>query len=122
MTKKYKKCYITCKVFSILLTILPILIYTVIGFVEGSVGAKVSLGMCLMTTLIFVTINVIFKHRIRCTIWIMLIGICACVSNVIPLLIIMAVTVALDEFLLEPLSAHYKSKYIINQEIDKRQE
>ena len=79
-----------------------------------------SLGICLVTVLIFTIINVLIKHRIRCTIWILLLGIHACVENITTLLIIMAITTAIDEFIFEPLAKKYKNKYIINKEIDKR--
>ena len=37
-----------------------------------------------------------------------------------PLLFVMTATVALDEFMAEPLYKRYKQKYIINKEIDAR--
>ena len=37
-----------------------------------------------------------------------------------PLLFVMAATVAADEFIAEPLYRQYKQKYIINKEIDAR--
>lgn len=120
ITKSYRNKYRICKILSTLFTLLPIIIYTVIGFLSGTVGQKLSLGICLVLALIFVLINIIFKHRIRSTLWVMLIGIYVCIENIIPLLLIMAFTTALDEFILEPLVKSYKNKYIINKEIDKR--
>ena len=122
ITDKYKKKYIICRITSALFVVLPIIIYTILGFVQGTVRTKLVLGMCLLTTLVFVGINIIAKHRIRSTIWIMLIGLyCAC-SNIVPLLIIIAVTTIVDEFILEPLYKKYKNKYNINIEIDERME
>ena len=122
MTKKYKKLYITCRVLSFVMVILPIIIYTILGFIQGTIGHKLVLGTCLLLSMMFVALNIITKHKIRSTIWIMLIGLyCAC-SNIIPLLIIIAVTTLVDEFVLEPLYKKYKNKYTINKEIDKRLE
>ena len=96
LTDKYKKKYIICRITSALFVVLPIIIYTILGFVQGTVRTKLVLGMCLLTTLVFVGINIIAKHRIRSTIWIMLIGLyCAC-NNIVPLLIIIAVTTIAD--------------------------
>ena len=120
MTETYRKKYIICRALSILLTLLPILVYTILGFINGSTGNKIALGMCLLLALIFVLINVIFKHRIRTTIWIIMVGIYVCVNNIIPLLLLMAFSTALDEFILEPLYKSYKEKYKVNKEIDKR--
>ena len=120
MTETYRKKYIICRALSILLTLLPILVYAILGFINGSTGNKIALGMCLLLALIFVLINVIFKHRIRTTIWIIMVGIYVCVNNIIPLLLLMAFSTALDEFILEPLYKSYKEKYKVNKEIDKR--
>lgn len=120
MTNKYKKKYKICRALSILLTLIPLLVYTILAFVQGTVGSKITFGMCLLLAAIFTLVNIIFKHRIRCTIWVVMIGIYMCVSNIIPLLFLMAFSTALDEFILSPLESKYKNLYIINREIDKR--
>ena len=120
MTKKYKNNYILCRTLSILMTLIPLVIYTIKGFCEGTPGSKVTLGVCFTTALILTIINVVFKYHMRSTIWILMIGLYVSVDNIIPLLIILAITTILDEFILTPLSRHYKSKYTINKEIDKR--
>ena len=119
-TKHYKRLTWVFGLLSMLATLVPIIIYIIIAFTNGTIGEKVSLGICLVTVLIFTIINVLIKHRIRCTIWILLLGIHACVENIKILLIIMAITTAIDEFIFEPLAKKYKNKYIINKEIDKR--
>ena len=120
MTKKYKNNYILCRTLSILMTLIPLIVYTIKGFCEGTPGSKVTLGVCFTTALILTIINVVFKYHMRSTIWILMIGLYVAVDNIIPLLIILAITTILDEFVLTPLSRHYKSKYTINKEIDKR--
>ena len=120
MTKKYKTNYILCKTLSILMTLIPLVIYTIKGFCEGTQGSKVTLGVCFTTALILTIINVVFKYHMRSTIWILMIGLYVAVDNIIPLLIILAITTILDEFILTPLSRHYKAKYTINKEIDER--
>lgn len=121
VTNSYKNKRNLFRALSILITILPILVFTVIGFVEGTITEKVSLGICLFLALLFVLINILFKHHIRSTIWILLIGIYVCVRNITPLLIIMAFSTAIDEFILDPLAKSYANKYKINKEIDKRE-
>ena len=121
VTKSYKNKRNLFRALSILITILPVLVFTVIGFVEGTITEKVSLGICLFLALLFVLINILFKHHIRSTIWILLIGIYVCVRNITPLLIIMAFSTAIDEFILDPLAKSYANKYKINKEIDKRE-
>ena len=120
MTKKYKTKLNICRLLSFTITVLPVIIYTIKGFMDGSIGEKVSLGICVILALIFMLINVMFKYHIRSTLWVLLIGIYVCIDNIIPLLIIMASTTIIDEFVLVPLINKYKNKYIINKEIDLR--
>ena len=120
MTKKYKIKLNICRLLSFTLTVLPVIIYAIMGFIDGTIGEKVSLGICVILALIFVLINVMFKYHIRSTLWVLLIGIYVCIDNIIPLLIIMAATTIIDEFVLVPLINKYKNKYIINKEIDLR--
>ena len=120
MTKKYKIKLNICRLLSFTITVLPVIIYTIMGFMDGTIGEKVSLGICVILALIFVLINVMFKYHIRSTLWVLLIGIYLCIDNIIPLLIIMAATTIIDEFVLVPLINKYKNKYIINKEIDLR--
>lgn len=120
MTKKYKIKLNICRLLSFTLTVLPVVIYTIMGFMDGTIGEKVSLGICVILALIFVLINIMFKYHIRSTLWVLLIGIYVCIDNIIPLLIIMAATTIIDEFVLVPLINKYKNKYIINKEIDLR--
>lgn len=120
MTDKYKKKYKFYNFLSLLITILPILIFTILGFIEGTIGQKIALGMCLLTTIILVILNLLLKHIPRCGLWIVLTGLAYACNSIVPLLIIMAITTALDELLLTPLAKKYKNLYTINKEIDKR--
>jgi hypothetical protein len=121
ITKKYKRKARFCSFISISLIVIPLLIYAVLGFVNGSISEKVCLGMTLVVCLIFVLVNSVFKYHIRSTIWIMLLGIQICLNNITSLLIIVAISTMMDEFIFSPLAKKYKQKYIINNEIDKRE-
>lgn len=120
ITKKYKKQRNLWRAVSLLLLVTPILIYTVLAFVYGEFGQKITMGMCLLIAIIFVGINALFKANIRCTLWVLLVGIYVCINNIVSLIIIMAITTALDEFIATPLAKYYANKYSINYEIDKR--
>ena len=120
MTKEYRREKWLLLILSILCNLLPIAIETIKAFIVAGVGQKVTLGVCLTLALLFVLINFITKHRIRSTLWILLIGIYICLDHIQSLLIIMAITTIIDEFILEPAYKRVKNKYIINKEIDKR--
>lgn len=111
-----------CKIMSFLLTFLPLIIYGVIAFVQGTVENKVSFGLCLTICALFVIMNILMKLKIRCTLWVLLLGIHICLKNIVSLIIIMAISTALDEFVFEPLVRKYSQKASINIEIDKREQ
>lgn len=121
VTKKYKNRARWCSIISVSLIVIPLLIYAVLGFINGTIGEKVSLGLTLTICLIFILINSVFKYHIRSTIWIMLLGIQICLTNITTLLIIISLATMLDEFVFTPLAKKYKQKYVINNEIDKRE-
>lgn len=122
VTKKYKKRAKWFKFISVSLVLIPLLIYAVMGFINGTIGQKTTLGLTLIVCLIFVLINAVFKYNIRSTIWILLLGIQICLKNITSLLVIIALATMMDEFIFTPLAKKYKQKYIINNEIDKRGE
>lgn len=122
VTKKYKNRAIWCKIISVSLVLIPLLVYAVMGFINGTIGQKTTLGFTLIVCLIFVLINAVFKYNIRSTIWILLLGIQICLKNITSLLVIIALATMMDEFIFTPLAKKYKQKYIINNEIDKRGE
>lgn len=120
MTKKYKTRYRIYKALSIIITLVPLLIYVILGFQQGTIGQKVTLGVCLLTALILVIMNILFKHIPRCGLWIVLTGLAYACNSITVLLLVLALTTALDELILSPLANKYKQLYIINKEIDKR--
>lgn len=121
ITKKYKKRYKILTAISIILNLAPIIAYSIYGFIQGSIGEKATLSLSLIICIIFVAINFIFKYHIRSSIWIILIGIQVCLKNITTLLLIIALITILDEFVLTPLAKKSREKYVINNEIDKRE-
>ena len=120
MTEKYKKKYKMYRILSFLITLVPIFIYVILGFQQGTIGQKITLGMCLLTAIILVMMNLLFKHIPRCGIWVVLTGLAYACNSITVLLLILAITTAVDELILSPLANKYKQLYTINKEIDKR--
>ena len=119
-TKNYKKIYISLIFIQCLILILPLIIYTFIGFANGEVVQKLALGCSIFSALILVSINFLFKLSLRSSIWILLLGLYACIENLMPLLLIIAISTLIDELVLTPQIKKYKQKFIINKEIDNR--
>ena len=120
VTKRYKRLNIALRILSVILLLAPIIVFSIIGFIEGQVHEKLVLGCTLVTALILVLINAIFKYNIRSTLWICILGIYMCLDNIMPLLLIIAISTIIDEFIVTPLQKKYKNLYVINNEIDKR--
>ena len=120
VTKKYRKSYWTCKILSWCITLLPMLIFVIWGFVEGTPHRKMALGGLMVVAIVLVVINILMKLSLRCVPWIMLLGVYICLQEITVLLIIMAVTTVVDELILTPLEKRFREKLVINKEIDKR--
>lgn len=120
ITRKYANLSILFGCLSFLVLTAPIIYYAVLAFINGETTEKFTLGITFVMAAIFLAINVIFKYRIRSTIWVVVLGIYCCLDNIQMLLIMVAVGTILDEFILTPLHKSYKQKAGINREIDKR--
>lgn len=120
ITKSYRKKYWTCTILSWVLTFVPLIVFVIWGFIEGTPHRKLALGGLMVIAAILVVLNVLMKLSLRCIPWILLIGIYICLKEITVLLIVMALTTVLDELVLEPLAKSFKNKLTINKEIDKR--
>lgn len=104
-----------------ILAFLPITIWLGIAMAKSTEVTKQALGLTIVVSGLFFLANLILKYHIRSTVWILLIGIYIALKDITTLLIIIAVCTILDEFLVTPLYKHYRDRYKINKEIDKRQ-
>lgn len=122
MTKRYKALYVFLSILSFCLTIGVLLFAVIACYIsnEPLMEDKIKLSLCLVIALILVTINVLCKYRIRSALWFIILGINLCIKQINNLLMITAICTIVDEFIISPLKRHYKAKYVINKEIDKR--
>lgn len=120
ITKKYKTQYKITRLISILLTIGPLLYFIIMGFSIAEPVKRVVLSLSAISAILLTLVSLVFKLRIRSTIFILMLGIHACIDNITGLITIMAATTLLDEILLTPMCKYCKEKYSINKEIDKR--
>lgn len=123
-TMSLQKKAMILHIISLALTVLPIIIFVFKAFIDGDVSAskKLCMGLLVVFSLFLTIVNVLFKYSIRSAIWLLLLGIYICINNIVPLLIIIAVTTILDEFIITPLYKKYRGEYKINKEMDKREQ
>ena len=120
ITKKYSALSIVFFWASVICVCTPLIAYAVVGFINGEPTEKVSLALCFSVTAILTIINLVFKFHIRSALWILVLGIYICLDNIQTLLVLVACTTILDEFVFTPLHKRFKNKATINREIDKR--
>lgn len=120
VTKRYKRLSFIFGLLSLLCTVAPVTYFTVLGFMNGEIRSKVTLGCTLILCLVLVSINIIKKENLRSPVYIMILGIYICLDNLLSLFLIMAITTMLDEMIFTPLHRTYKNRAVINREIDKR--
>ena len=120
ITKNYKTKYMILKALSIAMTVGPLVFYLIMGFSMAEPAKKIILSFSAISAIMMTLVSIVFKCHIRSTIFILMLGIHACISNITTLIIIMAATTLIDELLLTPLCRKYNSKYTINKEIDAR--
>ena len=72
---------------------------------------------------ILTVFNVIAQKKLRCPIWIMLIGLYVAIRDyLLPLVIILAITSILDDLLFTPLIHYYYTKTVASKTIDQRED
>lgn len=121
-TKKFKRLNITFTLLSCLLTYGPLVAAIIVGFTDVSVETekKLYLGFCLSAAVILTIYSIMLKHHFRSTVWVVVLGIYFCIQNIEWLIISIAVSTVLDEFIIEPVKKKVRAKFVINKEIDIR--
>lgn len=101
----------------------PLIIYVIIALANGgiAVGYKVAVVSTTMIAIILTAFNVIAQKKLRCPIWIVLIGLYVAIRDyLMPLIIILAITSILDDLVFTPIISYYRTKLISNKAIDER--
>lgn len=120
-TKKNQVWYVILSILSVMLWLAPIGIFGFLAIMEGTLlFQKVSLAVTFFVTIIMTLVNLTTKMAMRSRLWILLIGLYICLQNIMTPIIVFAVCQILDELVVSPLKAYFKSKYRINKEIDGR--
>ena len=105
---------------------LPVFIYIVKALADNgtvTVTGKVSIVATVLIALVLTIFNIFRQKELRCPIWFILIGLyVAFKEQLLPLIIILAITTTIDELLLKPLIGYYRTKLIASKTIDEREE
>lgn len=122
-TKKNKKNAITCKVISIILTVLPIIVALFLGFASATTVGRVSLTLIGAVSIILALIGFATKRKLGDVIMgIVILALYYTCSKAIPIVFLYVVCRSIDTLIVEPLYLAFKNKYVINKEMDKREQ
>ena len=119
-TKSYRKKYIICKILSLCLLFLPLVIFIGISFVRGTVTQKTTLGIGVTLCLIFTIANAMFKWAPRSAIWILIIALTIAINKIQHVIYIVGIGVIIEECITSKLEKYYHDRYVINNQIDDR--
>lgn len=121
MTKSYRIKYWIFNILSLFCNIFPLAYFTIKALIEADlIHEKVALSMTVFIVLIMTAVSLFSRIELRSRIWIILIGLYACLDYIMIPLIWIASCQVIDELVICPLKRHYKSKLFISKEIDKR--
>lgn len=101
----------------------PLIIYVIVALANGEavVAQKVAVVSTAMIAIMLTIFNTVAQKKLRCPIWIVLIGLFVAIRDyLMPLIIILAVTSVLDDLVFTPVISYYKTKLISNKAIDER--
>ena len=101
----------------------PLIVYIFVALCNNgiSVVSKVAVVATTMIAIILTVFNVIAQKRLRCPIWIVLIGLYVAIDKyLMPLIIILAVTSVLDDLVFTPIISYYRTQLISNKAMDQR--
>lgn len=121
MTKRYRLIAGLLLAATILLNVGPLAAYSAIGLAQADlITEKVALTSTIFVVLILSAVAWVNKTTMRSRVWVIILGLYFCLDHFITPLLIIAITQVLDEWIVSPARKHYKNKYIINKELDKR--
>ena len=122
-TKRLRRNLWILRVTDWVLLFVPLIVYVFIALFDGGVTAagRVSVVASVMIAIILTAFNVISQKKLRCPLWIVLIGLYVAVKEwLLPLIILLAVTSVLDDIIFAPLIANCAQKLNASKVIDAR--
>lgn len=123
-TKKCRRQLWLYRIIDALLLLAPLIGYFGFAISSGQVttAGKVTLVSTVAIALVLVVFNVIAQKRLRCPIWIVLIGFFVAIRDwLLPLVILLAVVSVVDDLILTPLISYYRTKLIASKTMDDRE-
>lgn len=104
-----------------LLNIVPMMVFVIIGFINGSTEQKVSIGFTAIAAIILGCIMMLSKMNVKRSIfWIVFVGLYFVMQDLYPMIITMGACTLIDELIIDPIHNRANADYHTNKQIDKR--
>ena len=120
MTKTYKFKKNLMLILSLLCTLGPLVVFTIMGLVQGEGKEKLCLTMTIIAAIGLAIVAVWRKIHLKSTLYILMIGLWIALDNLLPFIITIMICTMLDELIFSPLYHRWKEDYYTNKQIDKR--
>ena len=122
ITKRYNRLSHIFFWLGVLLTFLPVIIFGIIGCVNGSIDIsnKIRLGISFATAILLLVMGVKSKYNCRSITYVFLFGCYFVIKDIKWVIFVAGICCIIDEFVCNPLHKYYHQKAVINKEIDKR--
>lgn len=123
-TEEFKKKYLICFFVSWGLTLVPLIVFGIMGLFNGEISTvkKVALGSTLSLVLLMSCVNIFSKLNLKLTlIWGMMLILYCTIDKFMGAIITIFICTAVDEILVAPLKRYYQRKYRHNIDADERE-
>lgn len=120
MTKNYKFKKNITFILSMLCSIGPLVVFTIMGIIQGEGVEKISLTLTAISSIVLAVIAILNKIHLRSTTYILMIGLWIALDNLLPFVITLMICTMLDELVLTPLHKRWKEDYHTNKQFDRR--
>lgn len=119
-TKTLRKRLTIARILKFLLNVGPIVVFTILAFINGAVGTKLAVGVTLAVALILTLVALYHKTVIKSRLWVLLLGIWIALDNILCPLLVIASCQIIDELILDPFVANQKTHQIASKQLDMR--
>ena len=120
MTKTYKFKMIITVILSFLCTVGPLVVFTIMGLIEGEGKEKIVLALTSVGAIMIALIAVMKKIHLKSATYILMIGLWVALDKLLPFILTVAICTIVDELILTPLCKRWIEDYYTNKQIDKR--
>lgn len=98
----------------------PAIVYSIKAFItSGVLQHKFVLSSMIVVVIIMTLVSLLNKYTPRCTVWLILTALWACLDSVGSVILVFTITQAADEFIASPVKRYAKRVYLTRKEFIK---